>query len=138
MKKDDPHRYDDIIDLPHHVSETHPRMSRLDRAAQFAPFAALTGLDAAMEETARLTETRPELSEGAAAELDAALRHAAKKLAKRPGVAVTYYQPDESKSGGAILSVTGELEKIDSLRGELRLTDRTRIPIRDILSLTEE
>ena len=70
----DPHRYDDILGLPHHVSEVHPRMTRHDRAAQFAPFAALTGLDAAMGETARRTEQRIVLGNGAlrmsAAELE--------------------------------------------------------------------
>ena len=135
--RDDPHRYEDIIHLPHHVSETHPPMSRLDRAAQFAPFAALTGLEEAMGETARLTEQRPELSEGAAAELDAALRRAMERRQQHPALSVTYFQPDERKPGGAILTRRGELDTVDTLRGELRLTDRTRIPLRDILSLRE-
>ena len=135
--RDDPQRYEDIINLPRHVSQTHPPMSRLDRAAQFAPFAALTGLEEAMGETARLTEQRPELSEGAAAELDAVLRRVMEQRQQHPALTVTYYRPDERKPGGAILTRSGELDTVDTLRGELRLTDRTRIPLREILSLRE-
>ena len=93
--------YDDIIDLPHHVSETHPPMSRADRAAQFSPFAALTGYDAAVRETARMTERRIELDEGVKAELNARLNCILEHLSEHPQVSITYFMPDEKKSGGA-------------------------------------
>ena len=87
--------YDDIIDLPHHVSETHPPMSRADRAAQFSPFAALTGYDTAVRETARVTERRIELDEGVKAELNARLNCILEHLSEHPQVSITYFMPDE-------------------------------------------
>ena len=130
----DPRRYDDIIHLPHHVSETHPRMTRHDRAAQFAPFAALTGLDAAMGETARRTEQRIDLDENALEELDRKLRD----LEQRPGgtaVAVTYFRPDGKKTGGAYLTAEGILRRVDSPARLLILADDTRIPLADVADL---
>lgn len=134
----DPHRYDDMLFLPHHVSETRPRMSRLDRAAQFAPFAALTGLDDAMDETARLTQARTELADNAEDALDAVLRRLWEHREERPTLTVTYFRPDERKEGGAYCTVSGELENIDPLSGCLVLADRTKIPLGDILELQKE
>ena len=91
-------KYDDIIDLPHHVSETHPPMSRADRAAQFSPFAALTGYDAAVRETARVTERRIELDEGVKAELNARLNCILEHLSEHPQVSLTYFVQDERKA----------------------------------------
>ena len=113
--------YDDIIDLPHHVSETHPPMSRADRAAQFSPFAALTGYDAAVRESARVTEQRIELDEGVKAELNARLNCILEHLSEHPQVSITYFMPDEKKSGGAYRTVTGAVRKLDSFAKTLSL-----------------
>ncbi len=134
----DPHRYDDILSLPHHVSETRPRMSRLDRAAQFAPFAALTGLDDAMDETARLTEGKLELADNALSELDGVLRRLMERREEHPSVTVTFFQPDDRKAGGAYRTIQGELLNVDPLTGTLVLADRTKIPLEDILDVQEE
>ena len=99
-------QYNDIIDLPHHISTTRPRMSMLDRAAQFSPFAALTGYDAAIKETGRLTGQRIELTEECRAVLDRKQQVLLENLAEHPEVSVTYFVPDERKSGGAY--VTGK------------------------------
>ena len=93
--------YDDIIDLPHHVSSTRPRMPMIDRAAQFQPFRALTGYEDAVRETARLTDRRIELTEEEKARLDAALQRLMDSISSRPQVSVTWFQPDKRKAGGA-------------------------------------
>lgn len=128
-------KYDDILNLPHHVSDTRPQMPMLDRAAQFSPFAALTGYEAAVKETARLTEARVELDENAKAELDQKLRLLMEYLQEQPQVAITYFQPDSRKEGGAYLTVTGVIKRIRELERMVELTDGTRIPISDILDL---
>lgn len=125
--------YDDIIDLPHHVSETHPPMSRADRAAQFSPFAALTGYDAAVRETARVTERRIELDEGVKAELNARLNCILEHLPERPQVSITYFMPDEKKSGGAYRTVTGAVRKLDSFAKTLTLVDGTVVPMEEMV-----
>lgn len=125
--------YDDIIDLPHHVSETHPPMSRADRAAQFSPFAALTGYDAAVRETARVTERRIELDEGVKAELNARLNCILEHLSEHPQVSITYFVPDEKKSGGAYRTVTGTVRKLDSFAKTLTLTDGTVVPMEEMV-----
>ena len=112
----DSHRYDDIIHLPHHVSTAHPPMPAADRAAQFSPFAALTGHEAAIRETARLTDERAELDENAKAVLDEKLRMIQEMLPAHPEITVTYFQPDAKKSGGAYVSVTGRVKKLDLYR----------------------
>lgn len=127
--------YDDIINLPHHVSATRPRMPVETRAAQFAPFAALTGYDAAVREAARSTEERIELAEGATAAMDAKLRILSDALADRPEVAVTFFRPDERKKGGAYVTAVGELLAIDGCERVVLLADGSRIAIRDILEI---
>ena len=129
------HKYDDIIDLPHHVSERHPRMPMLDRAAQFSPFAALTGYDAAIIETARLTDQKRELTEEQKQEISKGLRELRERIKNDPAVTVTFFQPDGRKSGGAYRTVTGEAKKVDAYLGVLLLTDGTVIPFDSILSL---
>ena len=99
--------YDDIINLPHHVSERHPHMPVSDRAAQFAPFAALTGYGDVIRETARLTEARPELSEDERAEMDQTLRAVLNTQGKNAEIVVTYFAPDARKSGGAYRRAAG-------------------------------
>ena len=106
--------YDDIIHLPHHVSRNHPQMPLRDRAAQFAPFAALTGYEAAIGETARLTAERRELSSQVAAELNRRLTDLAARLPDRPEVTIEYFIPDERKAGGAYVSVTGVVRNIST------------------------
>lgn len=125
--------YDDIIDLPHHVSETHPPMSRADRAAQFSPFAALTGYDVAVRETARVTERRIELDEGVKAELNARLNCILEHLPEHLQVSITYFVPDEKKSGGAYRTVTGAVRKLDSFAKTLTLADGTVVPMEEMV-----
>lgn len=132
------HQYDDIIDLPHHVSATRPRMSMLDRAAQFSPFAALIGYDAAIRETGRSTDRRIELSEDSRAALDRKQQLLVEYLANHPEVSVTYFIPDERKSGGEYVTVTGIVKKVDDYQRLLLLTDGTKIPLDDILDLESE
>ena len=131
-------QYNDIIDLPHHVSATRPRMSMIDRAAQFSPFAALTGYDAAIKETDRLTDERIELSEESRAVLDRKQQLLLDNLADRPVVSVTYFVPDERKSGGAYITVAGRVKKVDDYQRLLLLTDGTKIPLDEILDMESE
>lgn len=133
MKQD--HPYADILDLPHHTSPTRPRMSMADRAAQFSPFAALTGHDDAIRETARLTDSRVSLDAGEIASLDERLRHIATHLEDAPEVSITYFQPDGRKAGGAYRTVTGAVEEIDEYARLVLLADKTSIPIDDILDI---
>lgn len=129
--------YDDIIDLPHHVSLTRPQMPMIDRAAQFSPFAALTGYDAAVKETARLTDARVELDECAKGMLNEKLQEIAQRIKK--GVAkvdITYFKPDERKSGGAYLTVGGAVRRIDTYRHAVIMADGTAIPIEEIFEIT--
>lgn len=107
----DENRYDDIINLPHHTSTTRPRMSRRNRAAQFAPFAALTGYDDAITEAARLTEEKIELSEEERLTLNEKLRFLKAHLSDHPTVTVTCFHPDEKKQGGEYIRKTGSIKR---------------------------
>lgn len=129
--------YDDIIDHPHYEPKRHPRMSMHNRAAQFAPFAALTGYDAAIGETARLTETQLELEEYDNQRLQDILMRLAAQVAKRPAITVIYFKPDERKAGGAYHTLTGNLKTIDEATHSLVMTDSTRIPLGSVLDLEE-
>ena len=120
--------YDDIIHLPHHVSRIHPQMSMEDRAAQFSPFAALTGYEAAVKETARLTDDREELDEDEKTRLNAQLQKISARLQEQPEVMVTYFAPDERKTGGARQTYRGRLRKIDRNRKMLIIVDQTEMP----------
>ena len=128
-------RYDDIIHLPHHVSKTRPQMSMMDRAAQFSPFAALTGYDAAIKETGRLTDEKIELGEETKAVLDRKQRYLSDMISVQPEITVTYFLPDERKSGGTYLSVTGKLKRIDQYARLMLLTDGKKIPLDDIMDI---
>ena len=128
-------RYDDIIHLPHHVSKTRPQMSMMDRAAQFSPFAALTGYDAAIKETGRLTDEKIELGEETKAVLDRKQRYLSDMISVQPEITVTYFLPDERKSGGTYLSVTGKLKRIDEYERMMILTDGKKIPLDDIMDI---
>lgn len=128
-------RYADIIDEPHHVSKKHKRMSMEERAAQFSPFAALTGYEAAVKETARLTDEQEELDEDEKALINESLQQLYLHIAKQPEVIVTYFEPDERKSGGSRKSITGRLRKIDRDR-QILVLDRTyEIQISSILKI---
>lgn len=131
-------KYDDIINLPHPTSQKRPRMSVQDRAAQFSPFAALTGYDAAIRETARLTEERIELNEYEQAVLDQRIILLQEHLKDLPEVTITYFQPDERKEGGKYRSLTGAVKKIDPYERQLVLADKSKIPIESILNLESE
>ena len=130
--------YDDIIALPHPEPRTHPRMSLHDRAAQFSPFAALTGHSAAIAETGRLTASRITLDESEIARVDAALQRLRELLPQAPAVSITYFVPDERKAGGSYQTITGAVRRIDTVNGVLLLTDRCEVPIADIFDITIE
>ena len=127
--------YDDIIHLPHHVSSRRPQMPMSDRAAQFSPFAALTGYDDAIRETGRLTEQKILLDEEALARLDEKFRLLQDHLKEYPEIRVTYFKPDERKDGGAYLTVSGAIRKLRNFEREILLYDGTRIPMDDILEM---
>lgn len=135
------HKYDDIIRLPHHVSSAHRQMPMLDRAAQFSPFAALTGHDEAVRETQRLTEEWAEPDEDRKALLDERLRMIRERLAsgaggaRMPEVRFTYFQPDERKEGGAYLSVQGRVKKIDGYGHQVILEDGTALAVGHITDI---
>lgn len=131
-------KYDDIINLPHHTSSKRPRMSMIDRAAQFSPFAALTGYDAAIKETARLTDRRIELDEYSKAALDERLRMIHDHIKENPEITITYFQPDERKAGGAYLSVIGSIKKIDNYERSVIMQDGQKIPIEEIMEIEGE
>ena len=124
--------YDDIIHLPHHVSKTHPQMSMGDRAAQFSPFAALTGYDAAIAETARLTDRRVELDEYERQALNEKLQFISEHLKDHPKVSITYFLPDAWKDGGEYVTVTGKVKKIDDYEHRIILMDGSRILMEDV------
>lgn len=128
-------RYDDIINLPHHVSSNHRPMSMHDRAAQFAPFAALVGYDDAVAETARLTEARPELDEQEQQTLNAKLCSLADRIHEHPEVRIKYYVPDARKSGGAIIEISGPVKKLSASDNSLIMSDGAVIPLADIIDL---
>lgn len=134
----DEHKYDDIIHLPHPVSARHPQMPLYDRAAQFSPFAALTGHEAAIKETARLTEERVELDENRKEMLDERLQMIRENLSGKPEVTFTYFKPDERKSGGAYLTVTGRVKKIDGYEHRILLEDGTVIEIEELAGIEGE
>ena len=123
--------YDDIIDLPHPTSERHPRMPMAARAAQFSPFAALTGYEDAVHETARLTSSRAELTEEEKSILDAKLQ----RLLPGTKAAFTFFRSDGKKEGGAYLTASGIIKRIDSCSREVVLTNGQKIFVDDILQI---
>ena len=129
---------DDIIHLPHHVSQNHPQMPMHDRAAQFAPFAALTGYEAAAGETARLTAERRELDPQEAEELNRQLAAVIEHLSEHPEVTVEYFVPDERKAGGAYVTVTGRVRHISVPERTLVMEDGAAISLDDVVSMSGE
>ncbi len=131
-------RYNEIINLPHHVSKTRPQMPISDRAAQFAPFAALTGYDSAIKETERLTDERIELDEEALSALNMRCRLLMDALDEEPKVEITYFKPDERKAGGKYISVIGTVKKVDDFERLITMQDGMKIPMDDVLSIDGE
>ncbi|TGE34542.1 hypothetical protein [Desulfosporosinus sp. Sb-LF] len=127
--------YDDIINLPHHVTTTRPHMTAIDRAAQFSPFAALTGYEAAIKETARLTDERVKLDEYMKDALSDRLQIIADRIKEYPEIAITYFQPDAKKNGGAYVTTISTAKKIDEYERVVVMTDGTAIPIDEIFSI---
>ena len=138
MNNDDLKKYDDIINLPHPVSKKHPQMPLLDRAAQFAPFAALTGYGEAVTETARLTDSKIELDEGEIERINAKINYLIDNLKNTPAVEITYFVPDKKKKGGKYLTIQGTVKKIDDFENVIIMTDKTIIPFDDILNISGE
>ena len=136
--KFDLHNYDDIIDLPHHVSPNRRRMSNTERGAQFSPFAALTGYEAAVEEAARSTDGKKELTEEMKAIIDAKIQAISEHPDAEPEVTITYFKPDERKEGGAYVRVTGAVKEIDRIGKTIVLTDHTEIPMEQIREIEAE
>ena len=129
------HKYDDIINMPHHVSHSRPRMSNYDRAAQFSPFAALTGYEDAVEETARLTDARLELSEDMKTILNKKIQMIVDNMDAYPIVTITYFVPDKKKAGGAYVDVTGIVKEIDEYERCIVMTDKKKIPIEQVRAI---
>lgn len=138
MKKgndNDLHCYDDIINLPHHVSSVHPHMPISGRAAQFSPFAALTGYEDAIDETRRLTDEKVELDEDAQTFLDKKLQILKNEMSEYPEIRITYFLPDKQKSGGAYITACGYVKKLDLYGQIIIMQDETVIPVKDITGL---
>ena len=133
MSKTGEHKYDDIINLSHHVSSRHPQMPMMNRAAQFSPFAALTGYDDAVRETARLTDEKIELDEYEKEELDRKIQWLGSHLDEHIPVSITYFQPDDRKAGGTYEEIIDTIRKINVYEHEILLTKGTKIPIMNIL-----
>lgn len=124
--------YDSMLNLPRPISGRRARMSMIDRGAQFSPFAALTGYDGVIQETARLTEDAATLAEGGEAMLDEALREIDRRIEERPEVLLVCFQEDSRKSGGSYREITGSVKKIDLYARKLVLTDGQEVPIQNL------
>ncbi|MBE7084297.1 MAG: YolD-like family protein [Clostridiales bacterium] len=122
-------KYADIIDLPHHQSDTRPKMSNYDRAAQFSPFAALTGHADSIKETARLTDEYSEPSEEMKAIMNEKLLFLMEQLENQPEITITFFNPDEKKQGGAYITITGVVKKIKTYERQIQMTTGDLIPI---------
>ena len=130
------HNYDDIINLPHHISKKHPQMSLYARSAQFAPFAALTGYYDAVKETERQTDKRIELDEEMKRILDSKLQIILENINKKPEVLITYFVPDSKKNGGKYVTIEGIIKKIDLFNQIIYLLDNKEISISEIIDIS--
>lgn len=135
---DDLHRYDDIIDLPHHVSKVHKQMPILDRAAQFAPFLALTGFEGVIRETARLTKEKPLLDEDQKNILDIKLNYILGHLKQMPEIKITYFIEDHQKEGGSLEVITGKITKINFYENIIVIENKIKITIEDIIDIESD
>ncbi|MCX4257768.1 MAG: hypothetical protein OSJ54_12700 [Oscillospiraceae bacterium] len=128
-------KYDDILNLPHHVSNTRPHMSMHDRAAQFSPFAALTGYDDTVRETARLTDEKLELTADRINDLNQKIAFLKEHAEERPEITVEYFIPDEKKSGGKYVTLLGKFRRIDEYNHNMVFTSGEEIPLNDIFEI---
>ena len=127
--------YEDIVNLPPHISKKHPQPSMMDRAARFAPFAAITGYEEMVLEEARVTEERVDFDEGALSLLNEKLNMIQEFLDEEPEVTITYFEPDKKKSGGAYVNITGIVKRIDEYEHFVIMTDGKKIRIEDIYAI---
>ena len=130
--------YEDIVNLPPHISKKHPQPSMMDRAARFAPFAAITGYEEMVLEEACVTEERVDLDEGALSLLNEKLNMIQEFLDEEPEVTITYFEPDKKKSGGAYVSATGTVKRIDEYEHLVIMTDGTKIRIEEIYHIQSD
>ena len=130
-------KYEDIINLPHHVSKTRKPMSLYNRAAQFAPFAALTGYDDVIKETSRITEQRIELSEELKNMLNQKIKLISENIKLQPKVSITYFVPDNKKSGGVYKTISGNVRRIDEIEKYLLFTNKLKVYFYDIIFINE-
>ena len=138
MNNDCSSKYKDIINLPHHQSLRRPRMAMIDRAAQFSPFAALTGHNDAIIETARLTDRKIELDEGTKSIINEKIQMISDFLFEKPTVTFTHFEPDNKKEGGTYLNTTGTVKRIDEFKREIVLTDGRIILIEHIYDIKSD
>ena len=131
-------KYADIIDLPHHQSDTRSKMSNYDRAAQFSPFAALTGHADSIKETARLTDEYSEPSEEMKAIMNEKILFLMEQLENQPEITITFFKPDEKKQGGAYITITGVVKKIKTYERQIQMTTGDLIPIDMIFGIDGE
>ena len=128
-------KYDDVLNLPHHVSNTRPHISMHDRAAQFSPFAALTGYDDTVKETARLTDEKLELTTDRINDLNQKIAFLKEHAEERPQITVEYFIPDEKKSGGKYVTLSGKFRRIDEYNHNMVFTSGEEIPLNDIFEI---
>ena len=128
--------YDDIINLPHYEPKNHPRMSMMNRAAQFAPFSAVAGHDAAIREAGRITDGWMDIADSGNEELNRKMELLLSKLSEHPMVIIEYFPPDQHKSGGSYHTISGNVRRIDEYERIIELMDRQKIPIDFIRNLT--
>lgn len=131
-------KYDDIINLPHHQSDRHPHMSLHDRAAQFSPFAALTGHKGVIEEAQRQTESFRQLDESQMAFLDGKLQILQENRSSKPEVRIWHFVPDTKKKGGAYLETAGRFQKVDGRMRQVIMEDGTAISIEEIRDIQSD
>lgn len=131
-------KYDDIINLPHHVSPTRPQMPMSDRAAQFSPFAALTGYEDVISETARLTDKKIELNEEALSILNRKFQALTEELKNEPDVIFTYFAPDQRKDGGAFVEIKGKIKKIEFFERLIIMKNGTKLIMDNIMDIETE
>jgi hypothetical protein len=131
-------KYSKIINLPHHVSSKHAPMPMIERAAQFAPFAALTGYDSEIKEKARFVDKKISLSEEVLTELNVKFQIIKECISSEPELNFIVFEPDMRKSGGKYLTISGTVKKIDEIERKIILKDGTKIAINNILDITGE
>src|SRR6056297_1708523 len=130
--------YEDMLNLPNHKSNKHTQMSKHNRAAQFSPFAALTGYSSAINEKARLTDKKDELDEYIKVDLNEKICIIQNHIDEKPQVSITYFQPDKNKSGGKYNTIDGYVKKIDEFRHIIMMQNNSKILIDDIVEINSE